>query len=292
MTFNENNMRYVFDGEKVKKVNSQTEKKKNYFEKLYGEYGYDPERPLENVKREHERERIKHKMLRAMLFVMVLTLALTVAVKLFFDVKEVEVTGSKIYGNTEVASACGLIGENIFFADADVIEDNLKKNFPMLKSVKAEKQFPNKIVLTLTDSQARYVMTCGEEVYVLSSELDVLQTASETVPDLPKAELYGATVLCVGEKLQFESEVQYGEAMAVISALDNHSISERITSVKTDAEGNATLEYESRLTVKVGNKENIGTKLTLAEAYVNSLGEDAEGIIDAQTVEHGSYLPA
>ncbi len=292
MAFHEKNRRYVFDGENIKKVDREYEEKRNYFERLYDENGpvYDPQRPLENVKRQYENERIKQYMLRVLLVVLVFTLAAVIIFNIFFKVRNIHVQGSELYSEDEIVQACGLDGKSVLLADTDAVADKLRGEFPMLSDVDVSVRFPDTVVLTLHDAEPSYRIVYDDEIYILSSDLDVLKKDTDNTDGLSMIELQTAMPPVVGKRIVPEDKGSYKKICELLHTLKDHPICDKVTCVNVD-DGEFTLEYEDRLTLMLGENDGLETKLTLAQAYAEALDESACGIIDAKSVEFGSYLP-
>ncbi len=292
MALNKKQRRYIFDGNKVIKTDPYSAKK-NYFERFYEEYSTSDTDPLVDIKHKYEIERIKQKTLRALLFTAVFALAILCAVNMFFKVGDVRVVGSDIYSSDEVIRNSGLIGKNIFFTDSETAKRTLKEKLPLIKDVSVKIQLPDTVVLTLSDNAPEYYITSGDDTYILSGTLDVLSRASgDDVDGMAVLDIDGAEEIRVGECVKFKNEYIYTDVCDALATLRTHPIYGEITAVSVTQNGQVTAEYDGRLTLMLGDGEGFETKLSLAKAYADALDDDAYGIIDAQTVVYGSYLPA
>ncbi len=293
MTLNNKTPRYIFDGENIKKVNDTALKKQNYFERLYDEHGpvYDPGGALEELKHEREVRRIKQNMLRVLLFILVTALAVSVAIQVFFKVDNIEVTGSDAYSNDEIVQACGIQGMNMVFSSNGEIEEKIKILFPLIKSVDVEKKYPNTLVLTVKDNVAEYIVENDERAYLLSSQLDVMGECDGGAEMLPVIKFQNIKGIEDGQKLTTGNARSDKMIVEMLQMIKRHSIDEKITEIEISENGELSMKYDDRLTVMMGNAESFETKLTLAQAYVAGLSDDAHGVIDTTTVEYGSYMP-
>ncbi len=294
MTFHGKTPRYEFDGKNIKKVNGETEEKRNYFERLYDEHGTvsGPDSALENLRREREKHRIKLNMLRILLFVTVLTAAIGFALQLFFKADKIVVSGSGIYDELYVIKVCGLHDLNTVFTDTEEIESRIKDRLSLVKSVNVEKRFPDTIVITICDNTAQYRIKNGEHEYLMSAQLDVVGVYNIDAPRLPIVAFETVETVDHGKKISTGNTSQDGKIINMLQILNGHAIRKDVTAVEISKSGELSLKYRDRLTVRLGDSESFETKLTLAKAYADSLSSDAQGIIDAENVEYGSFLPS
>ena len=96
-------------------------------------------------KRAERQRKIRKRRLTAF-FVFLVILMLCVGVVLsftvFFPIKNITVTGSKIYSSEEIIKISGIeAGDNLFAVNENSAENQLKKNLPYIESIKFNRKY-------------------------------------------------------------------------------------------------------------------------------------------------------
>ncbi len=93
----------------------------------------------------------------------------------FFNIKSVEVYGQNITLQESLQKKGErFLDESLLFIKTDEIKQALKEN-PYVENIKVKKNFPNKMLLEVEESDIAYYIGKGKSAYILSSKLRVLE---------------------------------------------------------------------------------------------------------------------
>lgn len=93
----------------------------------------------------------------------------------FFNIKTVELYGKNITLEESLQEKGNrFLNENLLFLKGDEVRGALTEN-PYVDNVKIKKDFPNKMILEIEESDIAFYMGKGKNAYILSSKLSVLE---------------------------------------------------------------------------------------------------------------------
>lgn len=225
---------------------------------------------------------ITYSALLAVVVVAGVTLSLTV----FFKTEEYEISGKTRYSKQEIVSACGIEqGENIFLADKDWAEENIKNAFPYIADVNVSFGLPDKIVIDITEGKASYMVKYADKDFcIVSQEGRILNNSQKKVSGLP---------LIKGVKLESNVDGTYVEynndtirdALDEIITTINGTDFKGITEINVKNKAKLTMTYDKRILVELGVPEDLTYKIKTAKAIItdkldpNNVGT-IEGTLD------------
>ena len=122
-------------------------------------------------------------------------LAVVCCMTLFFQVREIHVTGNHLYTADQIADACGISrGDNLVTIKKANAASLIMSSLPFVETVHIERNLPDTVEITVTESEVTFAIRAQNETYYLMNTqgkiLQEIQTAS--APDYPNVE--GLTV--------------------------------------------------------------------------------------------------
>ncbi len=262
----------------------------NFFEE---DDATDNTEAFENAKANFEQKKSKERITSIIVAVCAVML-FTVGVLAFaFPLKTVSVQGQTQYDTQQIIEyAQQFAGGNVILANKSSIESGLLNRFTRLKSVEIIKDYPNGITVELTEDTAKYYVSIDEEYYLLADDLRIMQRTQDEndTKDLLFLETDGISAALTGSELEFYASYQKEYVKDVLSEISDHAMYDGVVSVDMTDKFNIKLDYDGRFTVILGIGESIGTKMSLAMAYIQSIPENERGIIDSSSTEKGSYI--
>ena len=195
--------------------------------------------------------------------------------------------------------------ENIFSFDSGAKAAELERQYPLLESIRVVRDYPNTVVVQVTEATPTYAVQAGSSWLTLSDKFKIL-SADPAQPD-GLCTLYGgeATTAAPGEQLSFaapEADSTAGtsaasdssasgvvdEADAKMSALatlqaklDEYGMRSDVTRIEfADTEQIAFL-YQDRISVLLGTLNDLDYKLDRARYMLNN--EDGKGCAATDT---------
>ena len=106
--------------------------------------------------------------------------ALIFLMSIFFRVSSVEVRGNSYYTAEEVEDASGIIdGDNLFFINRFSVVSRIVARLPYVESVEITRYLPNKVVITISESQALACVSYEGEPWVIDRSCRMLTQADQ-----------------------------------------------------------------------------------------------------------------
>ena len=253
----------------------------------------DNAQALENAKTNFDKRKIRDTTVRIAIVGAMLTVLFASFLTFGFKLKNIDVSGMTVYSAEEIENWINEnASENVLFASSSALADELRVQFPKLRNITVKKDLPNTISITAEDDVPAYYIMLDEEYYILSDELKVMLRTDDgdSASGLLLLDTDGIKKAVTGEKLQFRYDYQYDYIKELLDDITTHEMSYGVVSVDADNKFDISVNYDDRFTIKIGAGENVKTKLTLAQAYIESLPEGETGIIDSTSTEKGSYI--
>ena len=225
--------------------------------------------------------------------VLLILISAVIACFFIFRIKEISVKGSEKYTEEELIQAAGIEkNANLIIKRISDIERSLRSAYPSLEDVKIVKKYPDRLEITVTDSEELYYIELGSDCFTVTDDLRV--TSQRSAPPEGTVELKSGNIVSavVGEYLVFKYDTDYNYLKELLENIRFHKISEHINRIDAGKKFEIKLKYDDRFIIEIGDSENVATKLTLAESYISSLKDTDRGIIYATGLESGSFKPS
>ena len=218
-----------------------------------------------------------------LLFVFITLAFLAVSFFVFFRIGEIRVTGNAMYTQEQIMEFISFReGDNLFSFDAAKAESALRKNLPYLGSVEISRKLPSTILVTVSERTEDLALHLGEEVYLISGDLQVLGrfAGNEVTPNITS--LYtGSVARClVGEELTFLDRRTDDNLKELYECLVENNIQKKVKSIDITSRFDITINYDDRFTVYLASTENIDIKVRFLVAILERLGSGESGYIN------------
>ena len=250
-----------------------------------------------NFKRKR-RKRNKKLVNRIFIVVIFLTVLFGLGYGLFvlgdsiFKLNEIIIEGNTMYSDTEILDTAGFTnGEGLLFLNTEAAEKKIYKSFPYVDEISIHKQLPNKLKIDISTATRQFSIFKDDAFYVVSERGKML----EVVPELPSEaiELRG---------MDFEID-ENGKIVYVDKDLEKLllEIEEEVSNVGlggirvidlTNSE-NIVLNYEDRISIIIGSKEDLHYKVVTAKEIIsNKINKFEKGELDLRnlTRDNKSYF--
>ena len=179
---------------------------------------------------------------------------LTVTMLFKINTLEVAVDGEVVqevggYSSSQILQALGVqTEENIFSFDPAAKEAELEKQFPLLESIRVVRDYPNTVVVQVTEAVPTYAMQTKSGWLTLSDQFKILACESAQPEELKT--LYGGEPVSVtpGDQLTFAAQAAPAASDASGSAADSAAASAAASAaVQTDDRLDALNELQAKL---------------------------------------------
>ena len=218
--------------------------------------------------------------------------ALIFLMSIFFRVSSVEVRGNSYY-TAEVEEASGIIdGDNLFFINRFAVVSRIVSRLPYVEEVSITRYLPNKVVITISESQALACVSYEGEPWVIDRGCRMLTQASEAeAASLIEVRGITPTTAEVGEVFETgpddTGKLEY--LCAILDQIQERGMAADVGYIDMTNINSPSFSYKDRFIVKLGNFEETEYRFGKLLSAVSQLVEGDRGTIDvspegAQTV--------
>ena len=218
-----------------------------------------------------------------MLILFVAVAVTTLSVTVFFNVSEVTVNGIEKLSTQEIITLSGAgKGSNLFRLNSKKIEETMLAGSTAIDAVKVEKSFPDKLVITVTETTPQYSVETDAGYVILSKNLRVIRLSQK------KAEPKSVSVRGIKIEGYNEGElieVKKIENFDIVANLMKEFSDKKITKIQAIDLSDILeikLNYNSQYFVEFGTMASAGYKLEFVKEIIKQNNDDAIGVINVK----------
>lgn len=219
-------------------------------------------------------------------FVVLLLVAFaTLSVTVFFNIRTFSVEGDVPYSLEDVVKASGLsIGDNLFRMNKFRIQETLVEKLPYIKTAQIDRRFPEGLCFVLTAAKEAALVSAKDGYYVIDASSKYLRRADDRgyAPALPVILNAGVTQAEPGRALVYEGARTADNLSLLLSLLEEHGYSGKVTVIDVAKSYDTTMLYEGRVECHLGTTEYLDIKLRFIKNIIDSQPEGEKAVIDAQ----------
>ncbi len=223
-------------------------------------------------------------------------IAVIFAMSVFFRVSVIQVNGNMHYTDEEIIRAIDIEeGDNLFFFDRFAALSRVFAKLPYIDEVSVERSLPNRVIITVTESQALAYIVLGEEMWTIDHNCKVLGKANDDeLEGLIPIDGIDPGTLMIGEELQTadgNGEI-VGYIAEVLYQLEARGLYSRAGRVDFSNPRRVTFTYDGRFTVVLGNSSNIEYKFGMLLSAMSQLLDGDVGTIDVSDGTTARFSPS
>ena len=236
-------------------------------------------------KRRKQRQKQARKRRLAIAFISFFVLSIIVALvtlvvmcfTVFFDVKQINVSGSEIYSNAEVIKASGITTEdNLLVISEKKLEEKIRQSLPYVDDVKIKRRLPDKVALIITDAKEYAYYAVEGKYYVISENGYILKEQTEAPENVFEIITSGISGN-VGEKVVFANSTEENLVNELITLLEAKEIN--INKINVTSQLEIKLFVENRFEVVIGDNKYLTEKIAHLSGMIGEI-PDRSGMID------------
>ncbi|MBQ8216275.1 MAG: FtsQ-type POTRA domain-containing protein [Clostridia bacterium] len=226
-------------------------------------------------------------------------------VKSVFTVNEINCPDTLYYSAEEILSAAGVkTGQGIFFIKEEELRRNALQSLPLLKDLRVEKGYPDKLTVTPVPEQPLYyfVADIPQNEYVVVAEsrkvlcmFDEEEQMRKTFPQLFFVKMPRLLYTVEGQGLGFAERGDEAYFSEFLGLLKGSSLYDQIVLVDLENRFEITVYCKSPqgwdYRIYFGNRRNMEEKLAFAEGIRQRLPEDFTGVIGVEDPQKGYADP-
>jgi cell division protein FtsQ len=249
----------------------------------------------------------KSKFLLRLLTVLAVVVAIILGMAIFFKVKHVEISGVNKYSRFTVEQASGLRkGENLLTLSHSQISSRIINELRYVEEVRVGIKLPNTVKLHIKEVAVSYAVQAADENWWLISAagrvLDPVSFADaqghtqiigvrlsapvagqNAVAEEPQQNAVGEAVTEEATPVTVTGRERLQLVTEILQQLEDCEILGEMDSVDVTNIGHITLSYDERITIDLGDGNNLEIKIKSVKNALQDpeLGEYAEGNMDA-----------
>ena len=213
--------------------------------------------------------------------------AVIFVMSVFFRVSDIQVVGNSHYSDEEIIRAIDIEeGDNLFFFDRFAALSRVFAKLPYVDEVTVERSLPNRVIITVTESQALAYIVLGEEKWTIDHNCKVLGKANDDeLRGLIPIEGISPGTLMIGETLETadKDEKIVGYIAEVLDQLGRVDFSDP---------KHVEFTYQDKFTVRIGDASRVEHKFGMLVSVLSQLMEGDVGIINVEDGNTARFSPA
>ena len=221
--------------------------------------------------------------------------AVIFVMSVFFRVSDIQVRGNSHYTDEEIIRAIDIEeGDNLFFFDRFAALSRVFAKLPYIDEVTVERSLPNRVVITVTESQALAYIVLGEENWTIDHNCKVLGKANddELKGLIPILGISPGTLM-IGETLETaDGDEQIVEFIAeVLEQLEGRGLYTRVGRLDFTDPEQVEFTLGDKYTVRIGNSSAVDYKFGMLISVLSQLLEGDVGIINVSDGNTAHFSP-
>lgn len=211
---------------------------------------------------------------------LVIGVGVSLSMTVFFNIATIEIAGdAPQYTAEDIADASGVhTGDNMMRLNRDEVEQNILARMVFVDSVSIQKNFPDKLVITVTPSTPAFNVTDSSGTLQVSASGKILKNGPDADPALPTITGFETAVREPGQMLASKDE-QKDKIFQAIAARVAKGLDCPLTAVDLTDKYDITLTFDGRVAFSLGNWGDMDYKITLAETVLGQLAPDKVGYL-------------
>lgn len=230
------------------------------------------------------------KLLVLMLLVLIPTLILYSA-DIFLKVKTIKIAGDIPYTSLQIEEKLqGYIGQNLVLVNKNLIEEELRKDFPYLHEINITKAIPDQILLELTSRTKFAVLEYSDRLYFIDRYGEILEEAT-----LNDQYIYPRVFTDKMSVIDGYLAISTDEKIALINVIDAFELEgvlDNIQEFEVCDDFDIKILYGNNYQIKLGNDYELKYKLQMFEQLMERLTASDIGIIDITTPSTARFIPS
>ena len=185
-------------------------------------------------------------------------------------------------------------GDNLFFFDRFAALSRVFAKLPYVEEVSVERSLPNKVIITVTESQALAYLVLGDELWTIDHSCKVLGKATEEeLSGLIAVEGVDPGTLLIGEPLQTkDGDAELVEYLAeVLYQLEGRGLYTQVDSIDFSDKNHVSFSYGDKYMVKLGGPGKTEYKFGMLVSVMSQLLAGDVGVIDVSDGMTARFRP-
>ncbi|MCR4926252.1 MAG: FtsQ-type POTRA domain-containing protein [Clostridiales bacterium] len=238
----------------------------------------DEMRRLHALKKKKQKKR-KRLLTYVLLLMVIVGIGVALSLTVFFRISTIEVSGNdgNYYTDEQILESSNIsVGDNLFLVNSFKATQTIEKINPYIGKAVIRKRIPDKIIISVTETQPTYAVQYGDVYILVSDQSKVLEQVTEKPENLTM--LTGANVKSaqVGTEIIFDNSETMAAVKSFIDACATADLT-GITSVDVSNLNDMSAVYDGRIRIVIGSPTSLNKKLPLAKEVIMREEKDTPG---------------
>jgi len=238
---------------------------------------------IDELRSKQDKKRRRRTVFYATLFLSVSVVFLAVCFFWFFRVTEINVVDNEIYTDEQIMEHPPFaVGDNLFSFDAEEAEGALRKALPYIGDVQIKRELPAGIKVTVSERKADMTLVLGDEAFLLSGDLQVLDKigGNDITTGITRLKTGAIDRCIVGETVVFAESRAANDLRELYACLVQNEMTDKVLSIDMTSRFDIRLDYEGRFEVYLASSDNMDIKIRFLAGIIEKLKPDDSGYIN------------
>lgn len=235
------------------------------------------------------RRKLRMALLYTLMILSVLGVAIALSLTVLFKIDTIEIAGESRYDQTQIMELSGVrSGQNLFLCKAKEGAAAIEKALPYIQSAQISRKIPSKILITVTEAVPAGSVEYNGRYLVLSSLGKVLELTDKPAEGLPIIRGLQLTSAELGELVSYREDNVRQTLESITESISRHGL-KGIQEIDLTQPTNPTLNYENRITIKLGQPIDLDLKIrTAIEILTKNLEGTDKGVLDVSLAKENN----
>jgi len=251
----------------------------------------------EAVSRETFEKLNDKKRLRKIMFALAITLLViiltavfaAVCFTFFFRVERVYISGCDRYPESEIVGVSGIeLDISMFELRSSRIEAEITHRYPYIKAVDVKRHLPSEVELVLVEDTPMYYIELGNEFFVLSESLRVLERLENDnglqENGIRKIITPPVSYAVVGREMRFRDQSERENVISLLESFRLSPVYDRLDLINISDKYEVYVIYDGQFKVVFGKYTDMDLKLLLVDSIIAEM-DNMNGIIDVSDIK-------
>lgn len=218
-----------------------------------------------------KKRRRRNRIIMLVLFVVSIFSLLIYSVSIFFKIKEIEISGNMQYKSSEILESLDTkVGDSLVFFNKNAIKENLLENYPYIEQVNINREYPDKLIVEITEVEKAGTIYFEDEHYFISNTGKVLEkTSLDKIGDTAK--IIGFDTASIDETIKSTDSFKEDTLWTLFEYLEKYEMLDIVTEINITKTYDIIITCGTKYQIELGDIEDIEHKMKMFQEVLKKL---------------------
>lgn len=209
----------------------------------------------------------------AVVLVFIISLLVILSTTVFFPINSVSLNYSgKIYTKEQILKSADIkIGENMIVLPSKQIEKRVTENLTYIGELEVKKQFPDKVLLTATETKEAYCIKVKKQYLLLDSNYKVLKESKKINKKLACINGVKIKSKSLGSIAEFKDSEQQETLLKIVKQLKKGG--DKLNYINFKSSGDVEFYVNKKFKVQLGSTAELDDKLAFMTKMIDEISK-------------------